>query len=138
MTTQTITLTLPERVYLTVQRAAEALRRPLEDVIVDTLSASLQPMGDVPAVMAGELAAMTHLSDEALKQLAVATMVEERQELLHDLLDEQGRGALDETGQRELAILMAEYGRQLLRRAKAVSLLLARGHSVPSPDALAE
>jgi hypothetical protein len=64
--------------------------------------------------------------------LANNAMAEERQELLDNLLDEQGRGVLDEAGQRELAALMAEYGRAMLRRAKAVALLIARGRPVPA------
>jgi hypothetical protein len=63
--------------------------------------------------------------------LANNVMAEERQELLDHLLDEQGSGVLDEAGQRELAALMAEYGRAMLRRAKAVALLIARGRPVP-------
>ncbi|MBI3760512.1 MAG: hypothetical protein HY260_01435 [Chloroflexi bacterium] len=106
---------------------------------METLTATLPLLDDAPADMAGELAAMAHLSDEALQELAHGMIPPERQELLHDLLDEQGRGELDETGQRELAALMAEYGRHMLRRAKAVGLLIARGRPVPvlsrpSPD----
>jgi hypothetical protein len=48
------------------------------------------------------------------------------------LLNKQGRGELNETEQRELAALMAEYGRSMLRRVKAVALLLAREKSVPA------
>jgi MOSC N-terminal beta barrel domain len=55
-----------------------------------------------------------------------------RQEQLDQLLDAQGRDELDQSGQGELAALVAECGRHVLRRAEAVSLLLARGHAVPN------
>jgi hypothetical protein len=96
------------------------------------LASTLPLLDDVPAEMAGELAAMAYLSDEALQGLANNVMLEERQALLHQRLDEQGQGELDEAGQQELAVLMAEYGRHMLRRAKAVALLIARGRPVPS------
>ncbi len=136
MTVQTITLNMPESLYQRAKQAAEVLKQPLEDVIVDTLASTLPLLDDVPAEMVGELAAMAHLSDEALQGLANNIMPVERQELLHNLLDEQSRGELDELSQRELATLMAEYGRHMLRRAKAVALLIARGRPVPALAAL--
>ena len=132
MALQTVTLNMPESVYQRAKQAADVLKRPVEDVIVDTLASTLPSLDDVPAEMVGELAAMAHLSDEALQGLANNVMLEERQELLRDRLDEQGRGELDESGKRELAALMAEYGRHMLRRAKAVALLIARGRPVPT------
>lgn len=132
MALQTVTLNMPESVYQRAKQAADVLKRPVEDVIVDTLASTLPSLDDVPAEMVGELAAMAHLSNEALQGLVNNVMPEERQELLHDLLDEQGRGELDESGKRELAALMAEYGRHMLRRARAVALLIARGRPVPT------
>ena len=132
MTIQTVTLNMPESLYQRAKQAADALKRPVEDVIVDTLASTLPLLDDVPGEMVGELAAMAHLSDEALQGLANNVMLEERQELLHDLLDKQGLGELDESEQHELAAIMAEYGRYMLRRAKAVALLIARGRPVPT------
>jgi hypothetical protein len=132
MAVQTLKLSIPEPIYQRARQAAEVLQRPVEDVIVDTLATTLPALDDAPAEMVSELAAMARLSDEALQGLANNVIAEERQELLDRLLDEQGRGVLDEAGQRELAALMAEYGRALLRRAKAVALFIARGRPVPA------
>lgn len=131
MTLQSVTLHLPEPVYQRAKHAAEVLQQPVEDLIIDTLTSTLPVLDDVPTEMVGEIAAMTHLSDEALQGLATSTLRPERQTLLCELLDKQGRGAVDEAEQQELAALMAEYGRSVLRRAKAVALLLARGKSLP-------
>lgn len=131
MTLQSVTLHLPEPVYQRAKHAAEVLQQPVEDLIIDTLTSTLPVLDDVPTEMVSEIAAMTHLSDEALQGLATSTLRPERQTLLSELLDKQGQGELDEAEQRELAALMAEYGRLMLRRAKAVALLLARGKSVP-------
>jgi hypothetical protein len=131
MTLQAVILHLPEPVYQRAKHAADVLKRPIEDLIVDTLTSTLPVLDDVPAEMASEIAAMAHLSDEALQGLATSTLRLERQTLLSELLDKQGRGELVEAEQRELAVLMAEYGRSMLRRAKAVALLVARGKPLP-------
>ncbi|MFN7947707.1 MAG: hypothetical protein U0Z53_20320 [Blastocatellia bacterium] len=132
MDVEVVTLNLPEPIYQRARHAAEALQKPLEEILVNTLASNLPVLDDVPTEMAGELTAMTYLSDEALWELANSTMAVERQERLTWLLDSQGRGELDETGERELAGLMAEYGRHMLRRSQAVALLTARGYPVPA------
>jgi len=131
MTLQTITLQVPDSVYRRARRAAEAMQRPTEEMLVDTINATLPPLDDVPTEMASELAAMALLSDEVLENIASATMPQRRQQQLHELLDAQGRSELDRGGQRQLAELMAEYGRTMLRRAHAVALLTQRGRPVP-------
>ncbi len=131
MVRQTITLQIPGDVYRRARRAAEAMQRSTEEMLVDALDATLPSLDDVPAEMTGELAAMALLSNEVLENIARATMPQERQQQLHDLLDTQGRGELDEPGQRQLASLMAEYGRTMLRRAHAIALLTRRGHPLP-------
>ncbi len=131
MTLQTITLKMPEGVYQRARRAAEALQRSTEEMLVAALDATLPLLDDVPAEMRGELAAMALLSDEVLENIAKSRMPNERQQQLHTLLDEQGRSELDEPGQRQLAALMAEYGRTMLRRAHAIALLTGRGHPIP-------
>lgn len=131
MTLQSVTLHLPEPIYQRAKHAAAVLQRSMEDLLIDTLTSTLPVLDDVPTEMVSEIAAMAHLSDEALQGLATNTLRPERQTLLSELLDKQGRGELDEAEQRELAALMAEYGRSMLRRAKAVALLMARGKPVP-------
>lgn len=130
MSVQAITLNLPEVVYRRAELAARSLKRPLEEVLIETLATTLpQPSlsNDVPAGMAVEIATMAGLSDEALLGLVNSLLPAERQAALSQLLDQQGRGELDQVGERELSELTAECGRHLLRRAKAVALLMARG-----------
>src|SRR5262245_36370242 len=70
MGVQTVTLSIPEPIYQRARQAAEVLQRQVEDVIVDTLATTLPVLDDAPEEMASELAAMAHLSDEALQGLA--------------------------------------------------------------------
>ncbi|HMV85655.1 MAG TPA: hypothetical protein PLD20_07945 [Blastocatellia bacterium] len=137
MNVQAVTLNLPEVVYQHAELAARSLKRPLEEVLVETPATSLPQLSlsdDAPAEMAGEIAAMAGLSDEALLGLANSLLPAERQAAVNRLLDRQGRGELDQAGEQELASLTAECGRHLLRRAKAVALLMARGR--PAPELL--
>ena len=134
MSVQAITLNLPEVVYRRAELAARSLKRPLEEVLIETLATTLpQPSlsNDVPAGMVVEIATMAGLSDEALLGLVNSLLPAERQAALSQLLDQQGRGELDQAGERELSELTAECGRHLLRRAKAVALLMARGRLAP-------
>ncbi|MBN1887232.1 MAG: hypothetical protein JW850_04560 [Thermoflexales bacterium] len=133
---QTITLRVPDSTYQRVQRASQVVQSPAEKMLVDTIEAAFPPLDDTPPDMAGEMAAMALLSDEALESIARATMPPDRQQQLDDLLDEQGRAELDESGQRRLAAAMAEYGRTMLRRARAVALLLKRGRPIPPLERL--
>lgn len=129
---QAVTLQIPEAVYQRAKHAADLLRKPLEEVIVDTLETLLPKvpaLDEVPEEMRNELAAMAYLSNEALQDLANGIMAAERQQLLHDLLEEQNHGTLTEAGQRELAVLTSEYGRHVLRRAEAAALLVGRGQT---------
>lgn len=131
MSVQAITLNLPDIVYQRAKQAADVLKRPLEDVLVNTLATTLPALDDAPLEMASELATLAQLSDEALQGLANSLLPGARQERLDQLLDQQGLGDLDEAGHRELKSLTAECGRHILRRAEAVALLLARGCSAP-------
>ncbi len=129
---QAVTLNMPEPLYQRAKHAAELLRKPLAETLVDTLETTLPKLpvlDEVPQEMKNELAAMAHLSNEALQNLANSVMTDARQQLLHDLLDEQNQGAITEVGQRTLVELMSEYGRQVLRRAQAAALLMARGQT---------
>jgi hypothetical protein len=130
MSLHTVTLKIPEKTYRRANKVAKVLRKSIEDVVTDAVGANLPDLDDVPREMEAELAAMAYLSNEALLALANAAMDETRQELLQTHLESQGRNELHQNEQRQLASLMAEYGQTMLRRAKAMALLLERGHPV--------
>ncbi len=87
----TITLELPESLALRAGRAAQAMHRPVEEVITAMLDGVLPSLDDVPADMQAELVEMTWLDDDALLSVADATMSDEDQQRLVDL---SGRDAL--------------------------------------------
>ena len=124
METQTITIELPRVVIEQVYRAADLLKTPVNDLFASTLSSSLPDLRDVPAEMQAELTRMTWLSDADLWEIAHAVLTDDEQTELHLLAQNE---KLTASEQQRLEELRAEYGRILLRKARAYALLSLRG-----------
>ena len=119
----TITLELPESLALRAGRAAQAMHRPVEEVITAMLDGVLPLLDDVPPDMQAELVEMTWLDDDALFAVADATMSDADQQRLADL---SSRDALAAGEQEELETLRDSYGKATLRKARALALLSVR------------
>ena len=122
----TITLTLPERTMEQAQQAAEALQRPVEDVLRDLLAAVLPTMHDVPNDMRAELTRMTWLDSQELWRMAREQMSAAAQAQLQQLTHLQGQRPLTPDEQVQLDALRHEYGRITLLKARAYALLSLR------------
>src|SRR5438105_1784180 len=73
MSAATVTLDLPETIYLRLQGAARATRRPLEEVLLRALRLGSPPSWeDVPAEFQADLASLDRLDDESLWSIALA------------------------------------------------------------------
>lgn len=127
MTTQPVTLHLPEEILKRAQQAAQALQRPLEEVLMATLAATLPDVADAPASMQAELARMTWLSNEDLWQLARSQMPAEEQTRFEALSQRQAETTLTPAEAQELDQLRQTYGQITLRKARAYALLSLRG-----------
>lgn len=132
MVFQSITLNMPEQVYRRAKRAADALQRPIEEVILDTLNAALFPIDDAPPEMEGELATMSGLPDEALWNAAQNVMPAIRQSRFRALSEAGGKRLLKTSEKSELDELRKEYGMMTLRKAHAYALLRRRGLYSPT------
>ncbi len=126
MTTQMVTLQLPETVIRRARHAADALQHPLEDVLTALLNAALPDTDDAPPEMQAELAQMTWLTPSALWTIARSTMPVSQQEQLAYLSDIQTQRPLTQAEQARLETLRREYGRVTLRKARAYALLSLR------------
>lgn len=131
MPSQTITVELPEHLYRTVHTLAQVTKRPLAEILQESLAHTLPPLDDVPAEEAEVLAHMSNLDDAALWQTSAATMPESQQEELHALLDCQSAGTLTPDDAARLQQLLDAYGRLLVRQSHAWLLLARRGYKVP-------
>ena len=119
----TITLELPEALASRAGRAAQAVHRPLEEVIIAMLDGVLPSLDDVPADMQAELVQMTWLDDGALLSIAEGMMSGEDQQRLVDL---GGLDTLVAAEEEELNALRNSYGKATLRKARALELLSVR------------
>lgn len=137
MTTQSITVQLPEKLYLRLQQAAQATRRPLQEILLRAVEIGSPPRwDDAPAPFQAELAALDRLDDEALWDIARAEEPVGDIERYQELLDKNANGTLSAAEREELERLRFESDRFMLRKAQAVALLRWRGHVIPQAKAL--
>ena len=133
MTTQTITLKLPEPLYRSARQVAEATRRPLEAILTDSIARTLPPL-DVSPTEAAELAKLTSFDDASLWREARATMNPVEQAMMHESLDRQGASELTPAEHARLQGLLDVYGQLMVRKAHAYLLLARRGYRVPTQE----
>jgi hypothetical protein len=107
--------------------AAEALHRPLEEVLTDMLAATLPDVEDAPPETQADLAGMTWLSTRELWMIARSEMPAEQQQQLQDLAEFQTERPLSLEEEESLEMLRREYGRITLFKARAYALLSLRG-----------
>ena len=134
MSTQTVTLQLPEHLYRSASQLARVAKRPLADILQDSLSHTLPPLDDVTPEEAEELARLSQLSDAELWRVTKTALPPEKQEKLASLLTRQSAGELGQDDLAELDGLQNEYGRLLVRQSHAWLLLARRGYKVPMQD----
>jgi hypothetical protein len=133
MATQTVTLDLPERLYLRLRHIAEATRRPLEDVLLRAIDVGSPPAWeDAPAEVQPELAAMDRLDDDALWAIARGMMARDdpRWVRFAELVERQKSEDLGAEDVAALDALQDELDRFTLRKAHAAALLKWRGRRV--------
>ncbi len=123
MTTQTITLTLPESVVQRAKKMAQTLERPLEEVLTLTLSNTLPDVDDAPPEIQADLMQMTWLDDQSLWDIAHSEMLATEQTQLVQLSQQQ---TLTQTEQKTVQELRQQYGELTLRKARAFALLSIR------------
>lgn len=137
MTATNVTLQLPESLYVRLQHAAQAMRQPLNDVLVRAVEVGSPPVwDDVPAAFQADLAALDRLDDDSLWRIARGTQLAQDWERYQDLLNKNANETISVEERDELANMRTEADRFMLRKAHAVSLLRWRGHQIPPSDKL--
>ena len=131
MMTQTVTLELPTALYDAARTIARATKRPLSEVVRESLSNTLPPLDDVDDKEAKTLAAMSSCSDEQLWEIANAQLSTGQQTEITQLLSTQSAETLSADQQSNLDALLDQYGKILVRKSHAWLLLARRGYSVP-------
>ncbi len=130
MSVQAITLNLPETIYDQVRRAAERIKRPIHEVMLEAVAA-VAPVADTATEkLRSVLAQMVYLNDAALWRAARATMRTEQRQRLEALHDKQQRLGLTAEERVEEQALLALYDETILVRAQAAVLLQQRGYAI--------
>ena len=134
---RTITLQLPENIFLRMQQAAQATRQPLEDIFLRAIQVGSPPdWEDIPAEFQADIAALDRLDDAALWRVARTKKMESDMIYYQKLLDKNADGKISEEESRTLTGLRAEFDRFMLAKAHAVALMRWRGYAIPPAENL--
>jgi len=133
---QTVTLELPQTIYLPARRMAEVTNRSLEDLLVSALKASLPPLDGLPSELVEDLVELESLDDESLRQVMVSKVPTAQQRELDRLLRKNQAGTLTKQERQKLDRFQREADRVMLRKARAAVLLRFRGHRLPTLEEL--
>jgi hypothetical protein len=137
MTTQEVTLELPEPVYDQIRRAAEKTQRPINDLLLEAVIAAAPSLDAPIGPLRSALAQLAYLNDAALWQAARSTVLPAQRERLEALHGKQQREGLSAEELQEEQALLELYRETLLVRAQAALLLKQRGYDVSDPQPFA-
>jgi hypothetical protein len=130
--TQTVTLELPEAIFLPAQRMAKAIQRPVADLLIRALRASLPSLDELPPVLIADLVDLEKLNDKALWQVMLSQVPSGQQRKLNRLLAKNKNDGLTDAERIEMEALQNEADRVMLRKARAAVLLKFRGKRLPT------
>ena len=132
-TTETLTIHLPASAARRLRRVAEIARRPVDEVLAETLYATLPPLlEDVPAAFQADLARLETLPSEALHEQLRTVLRPENVTRYETLQAIQAERRLIEPEQQEWESLRLEADRLMFRKAYAAVLLKWRGERIPT------
>jgi hypothetical protein len=135
---QTITLTLPDNFFHPVQRTAQAIKQPVETLLLTALQASLPSIEELPIEVRQHLIELEVLDDEALRRVMMENVPQNQRKALDQLLARNQTGALTDAEHEELTALQHQADLVMLRKARAAVLLRFRGKRIPTLAELAE
>jgi hypothetical protein len=129
MSDSTITLNLPASLYEKLQQVARQQRRPVEVLMLDSLSLLFEEPSEIVALKPESLSAF---SDEQLWALVYRHLALPQEARLEELAAKGGAGSLTGPEAKEQAQLIAAFDHYVLLRSQALVILKQRGHDVES------
>jgi hypothetical protein len=133
MTTQPVTIQLPEPIFRQLVRIAEATHQSLEALVAQSVISNLPPSTEnAPAELQPELLRMQTLSIEELQAIAQAQAEPSQHERHLSLLKKNEEESLTSDERQELAALRLAADTLMLRKTYAWAMLRWRGHRIPS------
>jgi hypothetical protein len=132
-TTETLTIQLPASAARRLRRVAEIARRPVDEVLAETLYATLPPLlEDVPDGFQADLARLETLPSGALREQMGAVLRPENVTRYEILQATRAERRLTEVEQQEWESLRLEADHLMFRKAYAAVLLKWRGERIPT------
>ena len=137
MTARTVTLQLPENLYLRLQQTAQATKQSFDAILLRALQVGSPPAWEsAPSEFQADLAALDRLDDAALWRIARTHVTLAQMDRYQLLLDKNANETISLEEQAELTQLRLEFDRQMLQKVHAAALLQWRGHQIPPADKL--
>jgi hypothetical protein len=133
MTTQQVTIELPELIFRQLAQIADATQQSVEDLIAQSVVGNLPPSAEnLPLDMQTEFLRMQTFSIEELLAIAQSQAESSQHQRHESLLEKNQDGLLSSEEQLELSVLRQSADRLMLRKAYAWSVLRWRGYRVPA------
>jgi hypothetical protein len=127
-------LTVPEAVYRSVEKIAQATGQRLDIVLLNHLQLLVDNVPMLSTDEEIELQALHYLSDDALWTIAREQMPLDVQKQMQVLMDKNSLGTITSDERKELTLLV-ERGQQLmLRKSEAAAVLTQRGYTIKPKD----
>lgn len=131
--TEMVTIRLPAHALNRLRRVAEIARRPVDEVVAETLQSTLPPLlDDLPPTFQPWLAQMESWPNEALRRQLYASVDDETLDRYDDLLAQNAAGKVTTDERRELDNLRQQSDLIMFRKAYAALLLKWRGERIPT------
>jgi len=131
MSSQVISITLPDGLYEQVKETAKAAALSVEEVLTQSVVLSLPTLeDDLPPETRSNLAALSLFSDPQLWRIAESMADADLQQQIETLAERQKHRSLTATEQSRLVKLMSRAQLLMLRKAEAYRLLARRGYAL--------
>ena len=131
MTTAVVDVPVPQEIYDRLQKVAVRLEKSVPVVLSETLLAVLPEDDKVPDDIQRELEQLALLDNQQLLQVSQEQMSDPAQSTMEQLLYLQSSRKLTNKEKNKLNKLRIEYGRIMLRKARAFALLADHGQPLP-------
>lgn len=132
MSSQIVTLELPEPLYARLRDRAAQAQRSVEAEAREALTSAIQEGDTLSADLEAAIAPLALLSDTELWQAARTRLPQDTVDQIAELNLKRQREGLTEAESATTAALLHQYERVMLIRAEAAALLKQRGHDVAS------
>jgi len=134
MSSQTLTLDVPDSIFARIRDRAREANRTVEAEAIGVLTNAVSAEDELPPALAAAMAAVDTLDETGLRHAAESRLSDEQLNDLESLHFKQRREGLTPAEDQTRHDLMREYERAMLVRARAAALLHQRAKNGVAPS----